>query len=375
MAEKPDLRIGAAVAALRKRRGMTQHALAKQFGVGSAQIISTIEKGQRALKASEAARLASILSVPLSDLLSGPVTDDPFVLWRAEAEHDRVARADEQALFLLRCRRYAFVERLTDSGVASELPQFSLRLDKARFEDMEAWSNRVRNVLGLGDTPALQLRQALEEHAGIKVFVSPLRGGSGAATRGSFGAAILENSDEPSSRRVFSLAHELFHLLTWDSVAAREEELTENERERNEKLANAFGSALLMPESSVRQQVDSETSARPAWHRLLPVAAAFAVSPTALLFRMVNLKLTSKATAGELEAIRRERNDGGEPRQEQPLPRRFVLLAFRAWCDGNISLGKLAEILETTVGLLEPTLAEYGVDMENDAQEAAGLPA
>jgi predicted HTH domain antitoxin len=130
-----------------------------------------------------------------------------------------------------------------------------------------------------------------------------------------------------------------------------------------------------MPGSDVRQRLDPETLARPAWHRLLPVAAAFAVSPSALLWRMVNLNLTSRVIAEELDALRRDRQGGGESIQEGPLPLRFVLLAFRAWCDGKISLGKLAELMETTVGLVEPTLAEYGVDMENDAEEAADLSA
>jgi transcriptional regulator with XRE-family HTH domain len=83
VAEKPDLRIGAAVAALRKQRGMTQHTLAERFGVGSAQIISTIGGSE----GGGAAHLARILNVSLGDLLGGRVSEDPYVLWRTR-HHD-----------------------------------------------------------------------------------------------------------------------------------------------------------------------------------------------------------------------------------------------------------------------------------------------
>ncbi len=375
MAHDSDIRIGCAVAALRKKRQMTQDELARRLGVRSAQIVSSIEKGQRSLKAAEAADLARILRVPLGDLLTGESPPEPFVLWRDEPGQAEAARADEQALFLLRCRRYAHVEELMESQPSADLPSFNLRLDRARFEDMEDWGEGVRSALRLGEIPAPRLRQALEEQAGIKVFLSELRGGSGAATRGDFGPAILENRSEPETRRAYSLAHELFHLLTWDSVAARETELSSQERERNEQLANVFASAFLMPEAAVRQRLDHASLERPAWHRLLPVAAAFAVSPPALLWRMVNLGLMSKPTAQRLEGMRRDREEAKDQQAEPPLPRRFVLIAFRAWAEGKMSLGKLAEVLETTVGLLEPSLADYGIDMEQDAQEAEDLPA
>ena len=61
------------------------------------------------------------------------------------------------------------------------------------------------------------------------------------------------------------------------------------------------------------------------------------------------------------------------PVKESELPRRFVLLAYRAWADGLISIGKLAELLETTVGMVEPRLAEYGLDLDESFDEATAL--
>ncbi len=375
MVDDANSAVGAAVAHLRQLRGMTQGQLAEKLGVGSSQIISTIEKGERSLKALEAVKLAGILNVSFAELLSGKQPETPFVHWRGETGHDGSSRAEEEALFLLRCRRYAFVEGLTSSRPVAQLPVFPLDLARLRFEDMDGWAQQVRGAVGLGELPAPQLRQALEERAGVKVFISSLEGGSGAATRGSFGPAILENAREPLHRRAFSLAHELFHLLTWDAIEERVEALTAAERERLESLAEVFASALLMPLSDVRQRVGPETLARPAWHRLLPIAAAFGVSPPALVWRLVNLQLLERATADALLASPRGRAEGAEAGEEPPLPHRYVLLAFQAWADGKISLGKLAELLETNVGLLGRTLSTYGVDMERDVEEAPALPA
>jgi len=372
MQSKPDLIIGTAVRQLRERAGWAQKELAIRAGLRFPQTVSAIEKGERSLKAVELARLAAVFHVEFSDLLSGriPGGSQP-VLWREPRAGD--AREPEEALFLQRCRRYASVERIIGEQTEPTLPSFSLDLKTTSYEKADRWAEKVGKTLDLGDIPALTLRKVLEEHAGVKVFLAPLEGGSGAAVRGDFGDAILESSGEPAGRRAFSLGHELFHLLTWDATKT----LTPDLESRNEQLANVFASSLILPSSKVRELMGAQPLEEWPWHRFLPIAESMAVSPLALLWRLVNLELLSERRVRALLSGPR-RKENGAARQnipaERELPRRYVLLAFRAWADGLISIGKLAVLLETSVGMLEPRLAEYGLDLDEDSDETADLP-
>ncbi len=60
--------------------------------------------------------------------------------------------------------------------------------------------------------------------------------------------AVLINRREVAGRRHFDLAHELFHVLTWDTMPPDHvEAAVETSRNRVEQLANKFASAVLMP--------------------------------------------------------------------------------------------------------------------------------
>ena len=57
------------------------------------------------------------------------------------------------------------------------------------------------------------------------------------------------------SKRNFDLAHELFHLLTWNIFTTCRLQNTQP-TEDEEKLANAFASQLLMPDDALRERID-----------------------------------------------------------------------------------------------------------------------
>ena len=51
-----------------------------------------------------------------------------------------------------------------------------------------------------------------------------------------------------------------------------------------------------------------------------------------------------------------------------------MALAFKAYVEEIISIGKLAELLETSVGRLPQVLASYGFDLDLDVWQAPALP-
>ncbi len=377
MVDTVEARIGTAVKALRRRMGITQAQLADHLGVHHAQTVSQIEKGERALKSTDLVRLAAVFHVTPLDLLSGELpTEGPFVLWRGTG--DGAARADEEARFLKRCRSFAFVEERAGEPATTRLPRYPLDLATTRFEDTEGIAEDVRNALQLGDVPAPGLRANLENRWRVKVLEDVLRSGSGAATIGDFGCAVLENAQEPPSRRAFSLAHELFHLLTWEAVARHADHLSEDQERRNEQLANAFAAALLMPSRVVSVGYGARPPARLV--DLVPLAQSLGVSLPALLWRLVALRRLARES---VERFLDPANPWGAtdpgwkpPRTvEHPVPPRFVALAYTVYMRGEISIGRLAELLETTVGMVEWRLAAFGLDLNWEGLEAEVLPA
>ena len=101
----------------------------------------------------------------------------------------------------------------------------------------------------LGDVPAKRLVEVMERELGILVLmVDAFQGISGAACRLPELDVVLINRHEVEGRRHFDLAHELFHILTWDAMPPEHsEEARETGGNRVEQLANNFASAVLMP--------------------------------------------------------------------------------------------------------------------------------
>jgi hypothetical protein len=127
----------------------------------------------------------------------------------------------------------------------------------------------------------------------LVLMVTPSHaGGSGAACRLPDLDVVLINRDEVPGRQHFDLAHELFHILTWDAMPpVHVEDATETGgASRVEQLANAFASALLMPARIVQAAADWRTLRGDALiAQLNATADRLEVTATALLWRLVSL--------------------------------------------------------------------------------------
>lgn len=374
-----DRELGARVAELRKRRGLSQKDLAEAAGFKFAQILCDLESGKRALKATELVRLASFFGVPAAAILMGePASASQRVLWRGAEGSSTPFREREEQVFLTRCRRYAFLERLAGHEPRGAMPSFEPPKDlhHLAFEEVGSWADKTREMLSLGARPALSFREALQGEWGIKIFFAPIQGGSALTARGDFGSGICLRGGEPAWRMNFSLAHELFHLLTWESTPPPGAPPPARSKSRTETLADVFASRLLLPVTALEPFISSlrnEKGAR--GMAILEAAHEFGVSVEAVVWRMVNLDVLPREDAQKLLLDPRLKvlDRGARPCElchEPNFPARFVFLAVRCFLAGKISRGKLAELLETTVGDLEHELDQYGYDLDSDAYEA-----
>ncbi len=370
-----DLRkiLGHRIRTARVRLSLSQQQLADEAGFSAPQIISQIEKGGREVKAWELVNLARVLRMEVSQLLN---TEEPKplapVLWRKYPQRDReLIEAD----FLQHCEQYTLLEKLCEVVTERELPKATMNSVTMNFQYAEQLGDSVWKDLQLGSRPATCLVSVLEQKYRVKIWYQDLEEeGSAASTKGSFGAAILMNSAEAPWRRNFSLAHELFHLVTWDSVPPHS--LMDNPElwDKIEKFANAFASTLLLPSDDIAQAFESRIrNDKVTYADLIEVAREFDVSTEALLYRLLNLGFIER---DDIDSLRRDPDlrelDRSvrlrDWRKPPAIPERFVRLAFIAYQKGRLSRPRLAQYLDTSLIDLTDTLLGYGFDDRKDYQ-------
>ena len=249
----PTSPIGARIKALREQHELTQEDLARVFGVKDRQTVSAIENGARRLTADELLAVVDRFAVPLDYFT------DPFLLvgegkfsWRHSGVTEETLEDYEQ-----RAGRWiaGYRHLAPQVGAVSPLLRRSLPLERqSSYEAAMEAGERFAAEFMAGSTPAEGLARVMEDELGILVLMVDAEPGiSGAACHlPDFDVALIARG-EVAGRRHFDLAHELFHLLTWQAMPPKHSErATTTGGDRAEHLANNFAGALLMPAAVIR---------------------------------------------------------------------------------------------------------------------------
>ena len=300
----------------RENRGLTQAQVAAAMGFKDRQILAAVEAGDRRVSPEELVRATNVLGVELEDLL------DPF---RLVGEGDFSFRTEPEAEpadvedFAGRASRWIATYRELSRQEGIALRPLTQKLDIRRdssFEQVQASAESLWKQWSLGDIPALVLEEAATRELGVVVLhVEAPKGISGAASQLPGLRTILINRRESRGRRMFDLAHELFHILTWDAMPperVESREIKASKGNRVEQLASNFASALLMPEAvvSANWQRRGELDVA-AW--VLLTAKTLCVSPNALRWRLVNLKVLTMPRRKPTRATTRTSTSSGSP--------------------------------------------------------------
>jgi Zn-dependent peptidase ImmA (M78 family)/DNA-binding XRE family transcriptional regulator len=360
----PDHRIARRLKVLRERAGLTQADLAQHMGLPHRQSLASIESGERSVRPDELANAAEALGVEVSAFT------DPYRLigeggfsFRADGVPAEVLDAFEE-----RAGRWIATYRtlLDRAGVPrSRLGcKLELRHDSS-FEDAHAAAEELRRQWGLGDVPAESLINAVERELGARVlFVDAPENVSGAAVHLPGLHTVLVNRHDAPGRRYFDLAHELFHLLTWDAMApdrVEPREVPRGKGNRVERLADNFAGALLMPADVVARRWEQRGDADLApW--LMSTASWLRVSAVALKWRLVVLGCLTKQQA---EAVSDRSMAATGDRVDPPLPfdREFVERLHGAVEDGFLSLHRALHVLGMTASAFGDLCRAYGLTL------------
>lgn len=369
---QPPLLIGRRLQAARERRQLTQAQLSDQLGFNDRQTVTAIEAGQRKLSAEELIRAIQILGVDLEYFT------DPFRLvgegsfnWRAH-EHTSPQVLDS---FEEKAGGWIALYRKLEEKKRPRSPlSIRLALDtKASFE--EAWSAAESLVerWNLGDTPGHRLAAAIHDHLETLVlYVDAPPSISGAACHLPDLNTILINRHEPAGRRNFDLAHECFHLLTWERMTPQRTEVIDapargkGTHKRIEQLADNFAGALLMPEVVVTR-LWNHSDGKDIHDRLNETANLLGVTASALRYRLLALGVLCEADLLEINDNRLVANgQRGTGMPPPPFSKEFVGTLHHALENGDLSVRRAATIMGSTIEELAQLFAHYELDVPFD---------
>lgn len=357
--------------AAREKAGLTQAQLSEQLGFKDRQTLAAIEAGQRKILAEELVHAARVLGVDLDYFMDSFRLDgEGKFSWRSAKDaasnllEDFEARAGR---WIATYRKLGEREGATESALQARLAL----TERSMFEDARAAAEALGREWELGEIPALHLEKRVREKLGALVlYVDAPAGISGAACQLPGLNAILINRKEPEGRRHYDLAHETFHLLTWEQMPPehRETEIPRGGKGRRvEQLADNFASALLMPERMLapRWEARGEKEIH-AW--LNATASELLVTAVALKWRLVQLGWLTKAELSEIKDAKLTAN--GRSRKDQPVPRpfgpEFVARLHTGLSEGDLSVRRAASLLEMTIEGLADLFKTYELPVPFD---------
>ena len=351
--------------------GLSIAEASKLLGFNNYQTLSAIENGTRKANAHELNAMAHLYGRTLEYFFEPDVSADPVPLWRKSTDIG-VERTQRQFLSFL--ENYTNMENLL--GLKKRWKGIQKNYDKTDFAEWgfelaDRLGSKICEFLDLGSRPASNLLTVLENQLRIKVIHLPFGKTnqiSGACVVDDFlGVGILINANDAPWRRNFDLAHELFHVVTWN-VFTHEEVGNGTIRTNPEKYADAFAASLLLPEDHLLDALEEITSDdQMRFIDIIELAKDFGVSTKAILWRFVNLGILKRRQVEEIAddpklrtMDRLERRGLYTKDKPSKFPDRYVSLACRCLMEGRISRGTFARYLEIDRAGIDRYLKERG---------------
>ena len=374
MEQQQSVRIGQRLKAAREHARMTQQQLAALLGLEHRQTLASIEAGERRLTAEELLRAVSALGVDLDYFTdSFRLVGEGRFSFRAQpgVAPNLLDQFEDRAGRWIATYR----ELGTQQGEERAWLVHKLALSRhSTFEEAQAAAGAIADGWQLGERPAESLQSAIERQINALVlYVDAPAGVSGAASQVPGLNAVLVNRREPEGRRNYDLAHELFHLLTWDVMPPKRVEAADVPRggkgNRVEQLAENFAAALLMREAIMRARWEARDATGDLHGWLNGTAVDLRVSAVACKWRLHNLGCISKAGLLDINDQRLVAN-GRAANALPPVPafsERFVRRIAAAVDAGRLSVKRAASLLALSLGELAALLQDYGIEPSFEA--------
>jgi len=297
------LELGQRIAFLRTQLGIQSQELAQRVEL-SPSAMSQIESGQRQIKAEELSRIASELNIsPLAIL-----RPDSFAAKMPVAL--RTSDSDSSEGTLMSYIRWLadvqeIIQKYTSKPEMTFQPK-SVDFEVNWLEQSREMADAVNDVLSdqwrSGNAKLSNLKSAIEESLGIDVlFVEgPDNDLLGAAVTSAVLPLIVINSNQSQPRALFTLAHELGHLLSGGNSTLITDRTFAGAVNPVERFANAFAAEFLLPTKYV-ETIKLEYS--DAVMLIAQLLAYSGVSWKTLVYRLHNLGIINANRRDQLIRI------------------------------------------------------------------------
>lgn len=364
---------------------MTQAAAASDAGMSRTTLVA-IEKGQRRVRLDELRTLTGIYRITINELLrQEPIQINLLPQFRKVTESEDESVDHAAALLNDLVRAEVELEQLLGISRATTYPPETPILPGNVRQQAEQDALDLRQWLGLGLNPINDIVSLLELQLGARVYVRRLPPSiSGLfAFDVAVGPCILLNANHPRDRRANTAGHETGHFMSTRKSADVLDDAT-LETAREERYANAFGRAFLMPARAVKQKFQDVTAGASSLSRrhIIVLASYFGVSREALVRRLEELGLIKRDSWDwfvENGGITNEQviqvlgalpKDEHKDDADRPISLRMSMMADEVWRRGLLSEGQLARLLRLDRLELRALLDGLG----DEGSEADGAP-
>lgn len=284
---------------IREMAGWKASEVAERIRVPASEI-SDIEAGRRRPTLTQLRGMANAFDYPVTVffLTEPPEQDTQPKDLRAGTSRSGVF--DKETILAIRKTRYlqslgAEMSKNLGRPVRAKVKRASLS------DDPKAAASKYRSTMGLGgqvrkskDASSLfgYLRAKIERmNILVFKFAMPMHDARGFTLSDEQPAVIVVNSSDSPEGRLFTLVHELGHVLLGDtSIDLPEEGRAQHERER---WCNDFASSLLLPDSVAKELFDGQENPTDT-ETLERMSKTCKVSKAFLLFKMVELGRISR---------------------------------------------------------------------------------
>ena len=337
--------------------GMTQHALAECIGLDPT-ALSKVLTGKRKLSSLELALIADATSVQVDELLAPQRRSEGHVA--ARMQPDKSPAVDKA---LARVADFLEIDALLcDLGLSAPTSRLPLPVtDDTYREQAIDLAKRVRKLAGVGDEHIDELASFCESRLGVDVAVESLPPGLDglSVSCGNYRLALV-SSTIPATRQRYTLAHEIGHLAAGDTRDIMIDEDLFGRAGDQEKRANVFASAFLMPESSLQRSLGTAGLIEASVGEML---ASYKVSLDALAWQLYSVRLVDRVgrervrqmsarklslLAGHAAEYQRQLQNHGRRR----LPSGLLQRAIEAYNKGGAGVRVLARLADVPPDLL-----------------------
>ncbi|XOB63845.1 helix-turn-helix domain-containing protein (plasmid) [Campylobacterota bacterium DY0563] len=327
---------------LRENSGYSIKDVAKKLKV-SEEKIKKVEREEDDFTLNQIKKLADIYKVPLAAFFSEEVPHLPSL---PDYRVNREKKVPPSVNLAIRRAKYLSDMIYGISGRKTTLPKFPRDLSAKELAD------KLRKYLNseaprrVAPTKILDYyKKIVEEKLNVIVIEYPLKADDvrGFVIKDKLSVIVLNESDE-ATVKLFSLFHELGHLLRDEMGICS---ITMEEEKDVERYCNRFAAEFLMPEDEFREMISRYGKD---YESLRKLQRIFGVSIHAMMIRLLNLGLISRE---EYEAFKRNvpeyKKSGGVKNWESTFRNRAGHLAIeevsKAHKRGDLSFYEAMRIL------------------------------